>query len=109
MAAPAMFFAFVPFAGGIIGAIGVIALAGLANGPINVLYITLVQRVMPRPLLGRIMGAFLFANLGLYPLSVALAGIITTHLGPAVIFPLAGIPACIAVVFRLWQRELREL
>ena len=44
-----------------------------------------------------------------YPLSVAIVGVVVEHLGPAIIFPASGAVLCIAVVFGLFQKELREL
>ena len=98
-----------PLAGGVLGACGILVVAGLATGLTNVLYLTLVQREAPPALLGQIMGIFAFASLGLYPLSVGLAGIVITRYGPGVMFPLTGGAIAAAVTFGLAQREIRVL
>ncbi len=98
-----------PFAGGVAGAAAVLAVAGLATGITNVLYLTLVQRTAPPDLLGQIMGVFAFATLGLYPVSVALAGVVATRWGPAAMFPLTGLAIACAVCYGLAQREIREM
>ncbi|HLY29916.1 MAG TPA: hypothetical protein VKQ36_02700, partial [Ktedonobacterales bacterium] len=46
-------------------ALGCMALFGLLNGMGNVMFLTLVQRKLPRHLLGRIMGLFAFTNFAL--------------------------------------------
>src|SRR5579863_2253709 len=65
-------YSFVPFAGGLPGAALLIGCAGLTNGMLTVLAFTVMQQQAPPHLLGRLLGIFLFASLGLYPLSVAL-------------------------------------
>ncbi len=105
----AVFVAIVPFTGGLTGATISIALWGIANAMSNVLLITLLQQKMPRALLGRIMGAFMFANFGLYPLSVAVGGLVVDRFGPAILFPITGAMMFGAILYGIFQRELRDL
>jgi predicted MFS family arabinose efflux permease len=105
----AVFVAIVPFTGGLTGATISIALWGIANAMSNVLLITLLQQKMPRALLGRIMGAFMFANFGLYPLSVAVGGLVVDRFGPAILFPITGAMMFGAILYGIAQRELRNL
>ena len=105
----AVFVAIVPFTGGLTGATISIALWGIANAMSNVLFITLLQQKMPRALLGRIMGAFMFANFGLYPLSVAVGGLVVDRFGPAILFPITGAMMFGAILYGIFQRELRDL
>jgi MFS family permease len=105
----AVFVAIVPFTGGLTGATISIALWGIANAMSNVLLITLLQQKMPRALLGRIMGAFMFANFGLYPLSVAVGGLVVDRFGPAILFPITGAMMFGAILYGILQRELRDL
>ena len=51
----------------------------------------------------------MFASFGSYPLSVAIVGIVVAHLGPAIIFPIAGAALFLAVLFGLSKKQLREL
>lgn len=95
--------------GGLAGAILCMAAMGLFNSMSNVIFITIIQQIIPRHLLGRIMGVLMFANFGAYPLSVAVVGVIVAHFGPAIIFPIGGIMLFLAVAFGLTRRQLREL
>jgi len=49
------------------------------------------------------------ATLGLYPLSVAIAGVLTSRLGPAILFPISGAMMLAAALFGWLQREVRKL
>ena len=100
--------ALIPY-GGLAGAIVCMAAMGIFNSVTNVIFITIIQQIIPRHLLGRVMGAFMFASFGSYPLSVAIVGTIVARLGPAIIFPISGAVLGIAVVFGLFQKQLREL
>ena len=86
-----------------------IACAGLTNGLLTVLAFTILQQQAPRHLLGRLMALLLFASLGLYPFSVALAGLITARLGPVVLFPLSGAMMLLAALFGWLQPEVWDL
>ena len=107
--AQAVFVAVVPFTGGLTGAMISIVLWGITNAMSNVLLITLIQQKLPRGLIGRIMGAFMFANFGLYPLSVAVGGLVVDRFGPAILFPITGVMMFGAILYGIAQRELRDL
>ena len=81
--------------------------AGAAGSIVNVVLFTAIQLAIPRHLMGRVMGLLLFGSLGVYPLSVALAGVLTDHLGPAIVFPVSGL--LLALVIGMTQRALREI
>lgn len=82
---------------------------GVCNGLSNVTFRTSIQQSFPRHLLGRIMGVVMFTEYGLYPLSVTLGGFVVTHYGYVLIFALGGCVNLLAVIFGLFQHELREL
>jgi MFS family permease len=105
----ACWYTFLPFAAGLAGAVVLLGCAGLTNSLLTVTAFTILQQQAPRHLLGRVMGMLLFASLGLYPFSVALAGLLTTRFGPALLFPLSGTMMVIAAVFGWLQREVRDL
>lgn len=107
--AQGIFVAVTPFTGGLLGAAISMGVWGLVNAMSNVLLITLLQQKMPRALLGRVMGAFMFANFGLYPISVALGGVVVDRFGPAILFPITGVMLSGAILYGIFQRELREL
>lgn len=100
--------ALIPY-GGLAGAIVFMAAMGIFNSVTNVIFITIMQQIIPRHLLGRIMGVFMFASFGSYPLSVAIVGVIVAHFGPTIIFPIGGATLFLAVAFGLTRRQLREL
>jgi predicted MFS family arabinose efflux permease len=102
-------YSFVPFAGGLPGAALLIGGAGFANGMLTVLAFTIMQQQAPAHLLGRLLGMFLFASLGLYPLSVALVGVLSSHIGPVIIFPISGAMMLLASAFGWLQRDVRQL
>jgi hypothetical protein len=99
----------VPFVGGLPGAMVVLAAAGIANGLLNVLFFTVTQQLTPHHLLGRTMSVLMLANFGVYPLSVALGGVITTRFGPAVIFVAAGGLMALASLFGWLEPEMRNV
>jgi hypothetical protein len=98
----------IPF-GGLAGAIVCMAAMGVFNSMSNVIFVTVIQQIIPRHLLGRIMGVLMFANFGAYPLSVAVVGVIVARFGPSIIFPIGGAMLFLAVAFGLTRRQLREL
>jgi predicted MFS family arabinose efflux permease len=104
-----IFVAVTPFTGGLTGAAIAMAAWGIVNAMSNVLLITLIQQRLPRALLGRIMGAFMFANFGLYPISVAVGGVVVDRLGPAILFPITGSMLFLAILYGLFQPELRDM
>ncbi len=62
---------------------------GVLNGYLGILLITGLQRSTPKEMLGRLMSMIVFANLGLMPLSQAIAGAML-HWSIAPLFLLAG-------------------
>jgi predicted MFS family arabinose efflux permease len=101
--------AITPFTGGLTGAAITMAAWGLFNAMSNVLLITLLQQKLPRSLMGRIMGAFGFANFGLYPISVAAGGVLVDRLGPEILFVITGALLFLAILYGLFQPELRNM
>jgi len=105
----ALFYPLVPFVWGLPGALLVLALAGSANGLLNVVFFIVVQQLTPPPLLGRVLSVLLLANVSVYPLSVALAGLVTTRFGPIVLFLATGGLMALASLFGCLQPEMRKL
>ena len=62
-----------------------------------------------RKLMQRVMGLLLFGSFGIYPLSVSLAGVLSTELGPASFFPVGGLLLALAMLVGMTQRALREI
>jgi len=84
-------------------------LGGVTNSITNVLLLTVMQLSLPQHLMGRIMGLFVLAAFGSFPISVVLAGMLTNHFGPAILFPFSGLALILAISLGLTRRELREL
>jgi MFS family permease len=105
----AAWYSFVPVSGGLIPAALRLGSAGFTNGILTVLAFTLMQQQAPRHLLGRLMGVLMMATLGLYPFSVAIAGVLTSRLGPAILFPISGAMMLAAAFFGWLQPEVRKL
>ncbi len=83
-------------------------IGGVANSITNVLLFTVVQLVIPRHLLGRVMGLLMFGSLGTYPISVALVGMLSNQFGPAILFPFSGLLLGLVMLFGITQRVARE-
>ncbi len=94
---------------GVAFAVVCMLLAGVAGSIVNVVLFTAVQLAIPRHLMGRVMGLLLFGSFGVYPLSVALAGVLSNQLGPAIFFPFSGLLLALAMLFGMTQRALREI
>jgi len=84
-------------------------IGGIANSSITVLLFTAIQLAIPRHLMGRVMGLLMFSSFGLYPLSVALAGVLSNQFGPAILFPFGGLLLGLVMLFGMTQRALREI
>lgn len=95
--------------GNLTSAMVVLGLSGLLNGLINVMYFSVVQEFFPRHLMGRIWGVISLATFGLYPVSVAVGGIITQRSGPQEVFVAAGVLLIVAALVGLASREMRDL
>ncbi len=94
---------------GVIGAVICMLIGGIANSGITVLLFTAIQLVIPRHLMGRVMGLLMFSASGLYPLSVALAGVLANQFGPAILFPFGGLLLGLVMLFGMTQTALREI
>jgi len=97
-----------PFIGGFPGVLGAMAVFGLALGLDNVLAVTLLQQWAPPGMIGRVMGLLMLAGVGSFPVSTAIAGVLTRHFGPSPVFVISGILIAVAMLFGLTQREFRD-
>ena len=51
----------------------------------------------------------MFSSFGMYLLSVALAGVLANHFGPALLFPFGGLLLGLVMLFGMAQKVLREI
>jgi MFS family permease len=104
----AIFTLLIPYLGGPWPAGGALFVAGLLNGFANVLTITAFQRWAPPDSLGRLMGLLLLCSFGIFPVSVAVAGVIVHRYGPDPFFPATAAVLAVAVLAGLTQRAWRN-
>lgn len=71
-------------------AVGLLAAAGLSNALVDVTALTLLQRLVPPPLLGRVLGVVEGAWWGAFGLGGLVASVLAAVLGVAVAFGLVG-------------------
>jgi hypothetical protein len=57
--------------------------------------------------MGRVMGVMMLCSFGTFPISVAVAGVLVRHLGPAPFFPISGALVAVAILGGLTQRDFR--
>jgi MFS family permease len=97
-----------PFLGGLPGVAAGMAVFGLAIGVDNVVSVTLIQRWAPPAMLGRVWGLLILASTGSFPVSTFVAGLLTRHLGPTPVFPIAGALLTVSILYGLSRREFRD-
>lgn len=95
--------------GGVPGAVVCMLIGGAANTGFTVLFFTAIQLNIPSHLMGRIMGLLMFGSFGMYPLSVALAGVLSNQFGPAILFPFSGLVLGLLMLFGMTQKALRKI
>ena len=69
--------------------VALLAVLGIANGYVAIVLMTLLQRITPPAMLGRLMSLVMLAMLGVTPISTALSGAVLS-LGPTVLFVACG-------------------
>ncbi len=92
--------------------VALLAVLGVGNGYVAVVMITVVQRMTPTAMLGRVMSLVMLAMLGVTPLSQVVAGAVV-KLGPVVLFVGCGagmlaVAAVAAVCRRSWSLDALE-
>lgn len=98
-----------PYLGGLPGAAVAMLVLGATNGFGNVVLMTLLQQWAPARLLGRVMSLVMLTSVGIFPVSVVLAGVLIGQLGPAPVFSIAAGLVFLSVLGALTQREIRML
>ena len=94
---------------GLVSAMVLLALAGTTNGVLNVFYLSRLQQRIPGALLSRAMTLVIMSVFAIHPLSVVLAGRLTTTSGPAGVFLIAGLAIAVAFALSAFTRTYREL
>jgi len=106
--AAGVFVALMPFLGGLPGAAIAALLFGAGIGFGDIIVITLIQQWSPAAILGRVMSLLMLASLGIFPVSVAISGLLVKALGPVPFFPAAGATLVLGLVIALSSSEVRN-
>ena len=84
------------------------AFIGVVLGYTNLLFITWLQRRIPRALMGRVMGLLIFSSIALVPISIAVVGA-TASVSLAGTMVVAGIGMSIVTLLALLSRNVRQM
>ena len=106
--AAGVFVALMPFLGGLPGAAIAALLFGAGIGFGDIIVITLIQQWSPPDVLGRVMSALMLASLGIFPVSVAISGLLVRAFGPVPFFPAAGATLVLGLIIALASSEVRN-
>jgi predicted MFS family arabinose efflux permease len=94
-------------AGAVAVAVAVSVAIGVLNAYGNVMMQTVFQRWAPRQLLGRLSGVLLTASFGVFPVSVALAGVMVHRFGPGTFFVASGASLGLVLILALSSPAFR--
>jgi predicted MFS family arabinose efflux permease len=97
-----------PWAPGLIVAVAMMALWGGLNMCANVTTQTAFQRWAPPDLIGRLSGLLMTTSYGMFPISVALAGLVAHHYGPGAFFVFAAVAVAATLAWALSQQAFRN-
>lgn len=84
-------------------------LFGLGEGAFSVIWITVLQELVPSDKLGRVFSIDALGSFCLLPIGYALVGILTDRIGPAQVFIFGGLMNLIFVGIALSVRDVRQL
>jgi predicted MFS family arabinose efflux permease len=97
-----------PWAPDLIVAVAMIAAWGALNMCANVTTQTAFQRWAPPDLIGRLSGLLMTTSFGMFPISVALAGLVVHRYGPGAFFLLAAVTVAATLAWALSQQAFRD-
>jgi len=81
---------------------------GIAEGFFGVISFTWLQKIISRPMLGRMMGLINASALFLSPISFVLTGAIA-EINPSLVFIVAGIPVLVIALYLISIKDIRQL
>lgn len=94
---------------GVAISIGAGLLIGFGIDVFNIIWVTVLQEMVPVEKQGRVFSIDGFGSLGIMPIGLALAGIATDAIGPAWVFVAGGIAQIILVLIGLCVPGIRNL
>ncbi|MEY9911330.1 DHA3 family tetracycline resistance protein-like MFS transporter [Catenulispora sp. MAP12-49] len=98
-----------PHVGGLLPMAVTMAVIGALDGVLAVLVMTATQRMPPPYLLARAQALISLVTFAMFPLSVAVAGLVLRHWSPAAMFHLTGLGFAAVALTGLASRSLRRL
>jgi predicted MFS family arabinose efflux permease len=81
---------------------------GVTDGILMVIVLTVLQRLPPRHLRGRVLGLLSFALFATYPISTAFAGVILSRDPVSLFFHLTGSGVCVVALIGLASASVRQ-
>ena len=85
------------------------ACLGFGLGAFGIIWVTLMQELVPQDMLGRVSSIDQLGAWSLLPIGFALTGIATDHIGPAAVFLLAGAMNVVLAIIALLVPDIRDL
>lgn len=90
-------------------AISAIFLGGIGTGVFEVIWVSSVQEMVPTAMLGRVTSIDWLGSLCLYPIGLALMGILTDRFGPSWVFLVGGIASVVMNAAALFVPGIRRM
>ena len=84
-------------------------LSGCSIGIFSIIWVTLLQELVPVEKLGRVSSIDMLGSYVFLPVGLAFIGILTDHFGPALIFIVGGILTVLLLSIGLCFRDIRHL
>ena len=101
----------IPFSHASAPIIGCLAngLIGFGSGAFGIIWVTLMQELVPSDKLGRVSSIDQLGAYSFLPVGYALTGIATDHIGPSMVFLIAGIANIVLAVIALAVPDIRKV
>ncbi|NUT43083.1 MAG: MFS transporter [Thermoactinospora sp.] len=93
---------------GLLAPLAAMVVLGLVAGVLSVVALTLVQRISPAEILGRVMAAFTAVTIAAFPVAAVVIGVIVTRQGPESAFVVGGIGVLAVSAIGAAQRAIRN-
>ncbi len=84
-------------------------LVGLGLGTFGIIWVTLMQELVPQDKLGRVSSIDQLSAWALLPVGYALTGVVTDQLGPSLVFLIASIANVVLAIIALTVPDIRKL
>lgn len=101
----------IPLPHSIVPVVAIIAgfILGCSIGFFSIIWITVIQELVPEDILGRVNSIDLLGSLGLLSVGYAVVGILVDHIGPTPVFIASGGLIAVLALLALCVREIRRL